>query len=72
MIDILKKTVSEFSKDSCAAMAAALAYYAVFSLPALLVVVISVAGLVYSPEQVQNSVGVANRLHDWRERPRPD
>ncbi|MCA9209342.1 MAG: YihY/virulence factor BrkB family protein [Planctomycetales bacterium] len=53
MIDILKKTVSEFSKDSCAAMAAALAYYAVFSLPALLVVVISVAGLVYSPEQVQ-------------------
>lgn len=29
---VLKKTASEFSEDDCASMAAALAYYMVFSL----------------------------------------
>lgn len=45
MWKILKKTVSEFLEDNCMRMAAALSYYTVFSLPALLVIVISSVGL---------------------------
>lgn len=37
-------------------MAAALAYYTIFSLPPLLVIVITVAGWVLSPDQVQQAV----------------
>ncbi len=39
------ETFSEFAKDECPRLAAALAYYTVFSLPALLVLVVSIAGL---------------------------
>ena len=46
MFALLKKTFQEFTNDECPRMAAAMAYYAVFSLPALLVIVISIAGLV--------------------------
>ncbi len=46
MLALLKQTFAEFSRDECPRMAAAMAYYAVFSLPALLVIVISIAGLV--------------------------
>ena len=46
MFALLKKTFEEFNRDECPRMAAAMAYYAVFSLPALLVVVISIAGLI--------------------------
>src|SRR5687767_8784898 len=46
MFGLLKKTFDEFSRDECPRMAAAMAYYAVFSLPALLVIVISIAGLI--------------------------
>ena len=42
----VSETFSEFSKDECPRMAAALAYYTIFSLPALLVLVVSIAGLV--------------------------
>ncbi len=45
MWTVLKKTVNDFLEDNCMRMAAALAYYAVFSLPALLVVVISAIGI---------------------------
>jgi membrane protein len=48
-MNLLKKTWSEFSQDDCFRMAAALAYYAVFSLPPLLVVIISVGGLIARP-----------------------
>jgi membrane protein len=50
---LLKQTISEFSADNCTRMAAALAYYTVFSLPPLLVVLITVAGLVLDPAEVQ-------------------
>ncbi|HUE70341.1 MAG TPA: YihY/virulence factor BrkB family protein [Pirellulaceae bacterium] len=46
MLALLKKTFDEFSRDECPRMAAAMAYYAVFSLPALLVIVISITGLI--------------------------
>ena len=43
---LFKKTVSEFSDDDCMTLAAALAYYTVFSLPSILMIVIFIASSV--------------------------
>jgi membrane protein len=48
-MELIKKTWQEFSSDDCFRMAAALAYYTVFSLPPLLVIVISIAGIASKP-----------------------
>lgn len=53
MIGFLKETYREFSDDNCLQKAAALSYYTIFSLPPLLVIVVSVAGLAVDPEDVQ-------------------
>ena len=50
---ILKDTVSEFLRDDCPRMAAALSYYTIFSLPALLLLVMLIAGLVLDPERMR-------------------
>ena len=52
-LPILKQTFSEFTDDDCPRMAAALAYYTIFSLPPLLVLIITVAGVVLSQQQVE-------------------
>jgi membrane protein len=52
MIKILRQTVTEFTQDECPRLAAALAYYAIFSLPALLVLVVSIASFFADREQV--------------------
>jgi membrane protein len=49
---ILRQTLTEFSQDECPRLAAALAYYAVFSLPALLALIVAIAGLFADKEQV--------------------
>jgi len=49
---VLRQTFTEFFEDECPRLAAALAYYAVFSLPALLVLIVAVAGLFANQEQV--------------------
>lgn len=46
---LLKETVSEFQRDECLRMGASLAYYALFSLFPLLLVVLSVVGAVVGP-----------------------
>lgn len=43
-VSIVKKTISEFSEDRCMQMAAALAYYTLFAIAPLMVIVITVAG----------------------------
>lgn len=53
---ILKKTYGEFQQDDCLQMAAALAYYTIFSLPPLLVIIITIAGLQLGEEAVQGKV----------------
>lgn len=55
-VPIIKKTASEFSDDECSTMAAALAYYTAFSLPPLLVLIITVAGWIWSAEAVTAQV----------------
>jgi membrane protein len=44
LIQTLKKSVSEFSNDECMSSGAAMAYYAIFSLPPLLILVGAIAG----------------------------
>lgn len=56
MFSLLKETFDEFTSDECPRMAAAMAFYAVFSLPALLVVVISIAGLIAGRDQTVESL----------------
>src|SRR5690606_41511103 len=48
MISFLKTTFQEFSQDSCTRMAAALAYFTVFALPPLFVILLMVLGAWYS------------------------
>ncbi|HXW01096.1 MAG TPA: YihY/virulence factor BrkB family protein [Anaerolineae bacterium] len=62
---LLKETFSEWSEDKASRLAAALAYYTVFALAPLLIIVIAVAGLVFGQEaargelvtQIQGLVG---------------
>ncbi|RPI20463.1 MAG: YihY/virulence factor BrkB family protein [Chloroflexota bacterium] len=54
--NVLKKSVSEWSEDKAPRLAAALAYYTVFSIPPLLVIVISIAGLALGREAVQSAI----------------
>lgn len=54
--DFVKQVGTEFQDDDTLSMAAALAYYTVFSLAPLLLIVIVVAGLVVSPEAAQEAV----------------
>jgi membrane protein len=46
-------TYSEWNADRAPRLGAALAYYTIFSLAPMLVIVMAVAGLVFEPEQVQ-------------------
>lgn len=54
--EISKGTVSEFMEDGVPRLAAALAYYAMFSIGPLLVIVMAVAGLVFSKSAVTGEV----------------
>jgi membrane protein len=53
---ILRETVADWSEDGAPQLAAALSYYTIFSLAPLLVVIISVAGLVFGREAVQGEL----------------
>lgn len=53
---LLKQTFRDFSEDECTSMAAALAYYTVFSLPPLLLIIVMIAGAVMGPQQVQEAI----------------
>ncbi len=53
---ILKDTIGEFLRDDCPRMAAALAYYTVFSLPALLILLLLITGLFTDPAMIQDRI----------------
>ena len=52
---VLKRTFSDFSKDECSQMAAALAYYAAFPPAPLLVLLVLVCGIFWEPQDVEHS-----------------
>lgn len=53
---ITKKTATAWMKSDPFGQSALVAYYAIFSIPALLVIVISLAGLVFGKEAVQGEI----------------
>jgi len=53
---LIKQTFSEWSRDKAPRLGAALAYYTVFSLPPLLVIVIAILATIFNPEDVQNEL----------------
>ncbi len=54
--EMLKMTYSDWSEDKAPRLGAALAYYTVFSLAPLLVIVLAIAGLVFDPETVRSQI----------------
>lgn len=56
VLDILKETVREFVDDDAPRLAAALAYYTIFSLPPLLILIIMIAGVFLDPQDIQGRV----------------
>jgi membrane protein len=58
--ELLKTTFTEWSEDEAPRLGAALAYYAVFSMAPLLVIIIAIIGLFYrgySPMQIEQQIG---------------
>jgi membrane protein len=53
---LIKKTFKEWSEDKASRLAAALAYYTVFSIPPLLVIAIGIAGLFTDRQVIEDQV----------------
>lgn len=56
MWPLLKDSVEAWVDDYAPSMGAALAYYTIFSLAPLLLIVIAVAGLVFGPDAVRGEI----------------
>jgi membrane protein len=56
IVSLLKDTFTEWSEDKASRLGAAVAFYTVFSLAPLLVVVIAVAGFLFGPAAVQGQI----------------
>jgi membrane protein len=54
--ELVKQTFTEWSDDKASRLAAALAYYTIFSLAPLLVIIIGIAGLVFGDDAVQGQL----------------
>lgn len=54
--NILKETISEFMDDKCMKLSAALAYYTIFSLPPMLVIIIVVCSFFYGEEAIRGEL----------------
>lgn len=56
ILDLLKQTAKEVGDDDVMGLSAAIAYYTVFSLPPLLVIILAVAGAVFGAEAVRDAL----------------
>jgi membrane protein len=56
VLGLLKRAFKDFLEDDCPRMAAAMSYFTVFSLPALLALVIMVVGVFMDPSDVQGRI----------------
>ncbi len=56
VISLLKETFTQWQEDKAPTLAAALAYYTVFSLAPLLIIVIAIAGLVFGADAAQGQI----------------
>lgn len=55
-VNIVKRTVEEYSKDRVLRLGAALAYYTIFSLPLLIIILISLVGLFFGEAAVEGEI----------------
>jgi membrane protein len=62
-LQLFKDAGSDFLADKAPQLGAALAYYTVFSIAPLLVIVMAVAGMVFGPEAVQSELD--NQMRDF-------
>jgi membrane protein len=53
---LLRRSVMEFMDDECMTMAAAVSYYAIFSLPPLLVLILLLLGAVLDPQELAGHI----------------
>jgi membrane protein len=56
IFQVIKGAFKDFGDDECAVRAAALAYYTIFALPPLLILLLMVAGMIWDPQQVQHAL----------------
>jgi membrane protein len=56
LFPVIKQSFKGFSDDDCPTMAAALSYYTVFSLPPLLLLLLTVLGAVLEPQDIQGTL----------------
>jgi len=56
LVPLLKETVTRWSEDRASTLAAALAYYAIFSLAPLLLIAVAVAGLVFGQRAAEGQL----------------
>lgn len=56
MLSFLRKILKDFGEDECGVRAAALAYYTIFALPPLLILLILLVGLFWNPAEVQRAL----------------
>lgn len=57
MLSVFKSAIKDFLDDECPVRAAALAYYTVFALPPLLILLTLLAGVVWDPAEVERALG---------------
>ncbi|HOU16141.1 MAG TPA: YihY/virulence factor BrkB family protein [Anaerolineae bacterium] len=62
VFDLLKETILAWRRDKASRLAAALAYYAIFSITPLLVIIIAITGLVFGERAAQAEI--AHQLED--------
>ena len=56
VVNLFKQTFKEFGEDKVLRLSAAMAYYAIFSIGPLLILIVSLAGLVFGEETVRKEV----------------
>lgn len=56
VLQLIRAAIAEFGEDECGLRSAALAYFTVFALPPLLVLLVMIAGTVWDPAMVQRSL----------------
>lgn len=64
---LIRQTFAEWSEDKASRLAAALAYYTIFSIPPLLIIVIAIAAQVFErslvQQQIVSQITGSNRQH---------
>lgn len=55
-IHLIKETFKEFQKDHVVVLSAAIAFYTIFSLPGILIIIIRVTSLFFSEQQIKTAI----------------